>query len=430
MSALTRGFRNVYRNRIRTLIVIIILCMSIAVFLTMLIVDEGVNEGIEEVETSVDSSIVVRPAGSYGGFSMKGMRPGGGGGSEPEYVSEEVDDFAQTIPHVESTTRTLTFLDTGSFSMVTGLEPEAELRGMDGSLVVLLDGRDLGNYSSDAKVVVVSSDFSEENGVEVGDFIQVNDTELKVAGIFSSETRFGSRSMFIPIDTVQKMYGLEGQVSQLTVNVDSVGNIDPVYDEMRSILDTEELDIVHPGDENEEVVNSLETISDSSELGALVALAVGCGIVFFIMLLVTRERRREIGTLKALGASDGDVLKQFMVEAMTIAILGAALGLVVAAIGGGVIAQAVVGGEAEEDEGGGAPDWLNDEQKQRWEERQTEQEDDSTDANEVFSSISYGLSMKSVVYAFAAAILIGGLGILYPALKASRMRPVEALRYE
>ncbi len=405
--------------------------MSIAVFLTMLIVEEGVKDGIQEVEMNVDTEIIVRPAGSFGGMNMGGKRPGGGGGgttTEASYVPADASAFIEEIDNVESISGTLSYMDRDIFYMISAIEPGAPLAGMDGSLVVVIEGQGLGNYSSDSEVVVISSTYSEDNSVEVGDKISLNGTDVKVVGIFSSETRFGGRTMFVPIDAAQDIYNLEGQYSQLNVKVDSAENLDPVYEEMRLLLDTEELDVVHPGDENEEVVGSLETISDNSELGAVVALAVGSTIVFFIMVLVTRERRREIGTLKALGASDSDVLRQFMVETMTITVIGAAFGLVVAAVAGGLIADTVVGEEEEEENQ--APSWLSGEQLERWEDMQGEQENGETDTSDVMSSISYGLSGNSVLYAFAAALLIGTLGILYPAIQATKMRPVEALRYE
>ena len=96
MAAIIRGIRNVYRNKVRTLIVILILSMSIGVFLTMVIVDEGVEEEIGEVRSNVGTTIEVRPAGSFGGFTV-GKRPGGGGlergraGFEPQHFSTRSD---------------------------------------------------------------------------------------------------------------------------------------------------------------------------------------------------------------------------------------------------------------------------------------------------------------------------------------------------
>ncbi len=101
-----------YRNKVRTLIVIIILSLSIGVFLTMVIVDEGVNDEIEEVQTNIGTTIEVRPAGSFGGISLK-RPPGGGGGKDgggavddsPDYINNSVATYVESIPHVSSVQR-------------------------------------------------------------------------------------------------------------------------------------------------------------------------------------------------------------------------------------------------------------------------------------------------------------------------------------
>lgn len=423
-----------YRNKVRTLIVIVILSLSIGIFLTMVIVDEGVNDEIEDVQMNVGTEIEVRPAGSYGGFSF-GRRPGGagggGGGEEesdsPDYVSDQVATYVETIPHVSSIQRSVQTMDQSAFAMVLGVDPTSEIRLMDGSSGELIEGLTLDFYNETDHVVLISSGWGEENGVtEIGETITLNGTVFEVVGIFSSETKFGGRSIFIPIETAQEVYNLTGNLTQITVSVDNLENVDFVYDFMNDNLDADEVDIVHPSDANDNVITSLESIAESSEVSAVVALGVGCVIIFFIMTLVTRERRKEIGTLKAIGASDVDVLKQFVVETMSIALIGAIIGLLIASIGGNAIANAMVG-ENNDDGGFRLPEGASEEQQQRFESRSNER---TTPESEALDSISYGLSGSSVFYAFGVAVLMGILGVLYPAIQATRMKPVEALRSE
>jgi len=430
MTAVTRGIRNVYRNKVRTLIVILILSMSIGVFLTMVIVDEGVDQEIEEVQSEVGTTIEVRPAGSYGGFSF-GKRPGSGGGpgeggatGATEYIPDSMASYIESIPHVSSAHRSLITIDQDIFGMISGVDPTSEIILMDGSEGEMIEGLTLDFYDEMDAVAVVSLTWAEENGIELEDNITLNGTEVEVIGIFSSETKFGGRSIFIPLELAQSIYNLEGNLTQITVTVDSMGNVDWVYGFMIDNLDTDEVDIVHPSDANNNVVESLESIAESSETSAFVSLAVGCIIIFFIMTLVTRERRREIGTLKAIGASDLEVVKQFMVETMTIAVIGAVIGLVIAAIGGNAIADAMVGDD--DSSGLRLPSDVSEEQRQKFESRQ--QQDRNSPEEEALSSISYGLSATSIMYALGVAVLMGILGVLYPAIHATRMKPVEALR--
>jgi len=196
------------------------------------------------------------------------------------------------------------------FALIHGVDPTPEIVFMDGSSGNLSEGVTLDYYNDSDPVALIGSTWGSENDItEVGDTFMLNGTELEVIGIFESETKFGGYSIFIPIKTAQEVYGLEGNLSQITVTVDNMENVDFVYNFMTDNLDTDEVDIVHPSDANENVIDSLESIAGSSEVSAVVALGVGCIIIFFIMTLITRERRREIGTLKAIGASDFDVLK-------------------------------------------------------------------------------------------------------------------------
>jgi putative ABC transport system permease protein len=119
-----------------------------------------------------------------------------------------------------------------------------------------------------------------------------------------------------------------------------------------------------------------------SSVGLMVG---GVGVVAIMMISVT-ERTREIGVRKALGATRREVMFQFLVEAATLTLLGGAVGMI---LGGGVA-------------------WLVN----------------------TFSPIPAAVPLWSVVVAIAASVVTGVFFGLYPASKASRLDPVEALRYE
>ena len=120
-------------------------------------------------------------------------------------------------------------------------------------------------------------------------------------------------------------------------------------------------------------------------LSSVALLVGGVGVVAIMMISVT-ERTREIGVRKALGATRGEIMFQFLVEAATLTLVGCVIGM---ALGGGVA----------------------------W-------------AVRTFSPIPATVPLGSVIAALVASILTGVLFGLYPASRASRMDPVEALRYE
>ena len=131
-------------------------------------------------------------------------------------------------------------------------------------------------------------------------------------------------------------------------------------------------------------------------------------MVLFTMVLVTRERTREIGLLKALGASNGDVARQFVAESLALALAGGLLGLAIFAAGAPVIADRILGLSSTSLTGlaGGMG---------------------AQAASEV---ISFSASWDDVGYAILGALFLGVLGSLYPVYRAVVVAPAEALRYE
>jgi putative ABC transport system permease protein len=128
---------------------------------------------------------------------------------------------------------------------------------------------------------------------------------------------------------------------------------------------------------------------------ASVSLLVGGIGIMNIMLVSVTERTREIGIRKAIGAKRRDILKQFLIESMTISLIGGTLGIVLGVAGAQIIPK--------------LPIWKAMSYGGEWE-----------------SVISYESIVVSFVFSCGVGVFFG----LYPALKASRLNPVEALRYE
>jgi ABC-type antimicrobial peptide transport system permease subunit len=128
---------------------------------------------------------------------------------------------------------------------------------------------------------------------------------------------------------------------------------------------------------------------------AMVSLLVGGIGIMNIMLVSVTERTREIGIRKAIGAKRRDILKQFLIESMTISLLGGVLGIAAGVAGAQLIPM--------------LPIWKAMSSGGEWQ------------------SV---ISPWSIVVSFGFSCVVGIFFGLYPALKASRLNPVEALRYE
>ena len=165
---------------------------------------------------------------------------------------------------------------------------------------------------------------------------------------------------------------------------------------------------------NEELLMAQASMSQIQNTGTMeiaIVTVVVAAIVLFIMLYTVRERTREIGTLKALGASSMAILGQFMLEGVLLSLIAGVVGIVIGTVGATSLANLLL--------------------------PHPTQAGNSTISSTVVSlgsassaSISVTITPELVLLGLGVAVLLGALGSLYPAWKAARARPAEAMRYE
>jgi len=142
-----------------------------------------------------------------------------------------------------------------------------------------------------------------------------------------------------------------------------------------------------------------------------IVTVVAGAIVLFIMLYTVRERTREIGTLKALGAGSLSILGQFMLEGILLSLIAGVVGIVIGTFGATSFANLLLPAPAQAGNSTVTPT------------------DASIDAASS-ASISITITPELVLFGLGVAVLLGALGSLYPAWRAARTRPAEAMRYE
>jgi putative ABC transport system permease protein len=282
--------------------------LAIGIEVTMILTLVGISYGTLD-ETArrargVGADIVVRPPAS----SIISLS------SSP--MSEELLPFFQTQPHVVFATGTM-IQPLGGFDTLTGIDLP-QFNRLSGGFRFLRGGA----FQSDDDVMV-DEYYAREKKLNVGTIISLANHSWRVSGIFESGklARICAR-----LSVLQKLTGNSGKLSQIYLKVDNPARAQAVVDELRSrmpgyfIYTMEEFTSLL-------TINSVGLLRDF--IGVVIGIAVIVGFIVVTMAMYTAvlERTREIGILKALGASSGYILDLLFRETLLIATVGSALGI-------------------------------------------------------------------------------------------------------
>jgi putative ABC transport system permease protein len=371
MSVLARGVRNAFRNSVRTVSIVVILGLSVGLALTMLLARHAVQAKIDSVQASIGNIITISPAGVRG-FA---------GGGNP-LTGSQLGPI-QAMPHVVAVTETLndrltatdtnlqSALDLGALGaraqrganapaqnpqrnggagagpfaapiVVIGTNDPTNLQTFAAGGNVSLSAGTAFPAGSNDNVALVGAGLATKNNLTVGSTFQAYGTDFTVAGIFDTGgNRFGDSALVAPLSTVQRASGQADAVSDAVVQVDSITNVVPTTAAIKATLG-DAADVTSEADTSSQALEPLNNIKSISLYSLAGAVGAGAVIIFLTMLMIVRERRREIGVLKAIGASNFTVMRQFMVEAVTFTLVAAAIGLVVGVVGGNPVTKLLV----------------------------------------------------------------------------------------
>jgi putative ABC transport system permease protein len=250
----------------------------------------------------------------------------------------------------------------------------------------------------------VASTLFGDAGAALGQTVRVNHQIFRVLGVMQSVGEPGDNDVVMPLDTARRyIFGGGDKLNQIIVQASQAAAVPTAEnDVIRTLSDRHRIQDPAKRDfEVQSLRSRLDTFNQILQLLTLftasvaaISLFVGAIGVLNIMLVSVTERTREIGIRKAIGATRRAILQQFLIESIVLAGLGGIIGVGVG-VGLSVLGAAI------------APSF-----------------------GATVGTFAPAVSIPSVVLSFGISLAIGLVAGGYPANRAARLRPVEALRYE
>jgi ABC-type antimicrobial peptide transport system permease subunit len=433
MGTLTRATKNLTRRKIRAAIVIVALSLA----LTMLIIlppsieaSQAITQRSINILTDnadfVSSTINLAATEIDCNLGMNAsFAPDMGNDTHFEYKTANIADYAglNAIPDIAAVIPILQQLGPVKYGYLSGIPLDsASLLSNYPSLLPanITEGRNL--QAGDKGVAVVQERLARVYGVTVGSTLSLAGRDFQVVGIEGQEA-LNSTAVTMSLSDAQAITNLAGNASRFKVFVDSVDNVNTVVTRIRAdypeVQVTAGLSQLNSAQEIQASINkqleaaqsNLNQIQNTGLTEIAIAVIADTAIILFIMLYSVRERTREIGTLKAMGASNTKILGQFMFEGAILSVIAVAVAIVIGVFAASTLANLLLPHAIEGVSTGGS--FI------------------SIGSNPFgYTGVSVSITPEIMLTGLGAAVLLGVLGSLYPALKAARTRPAEAMRYE
>lgn len=420
MSMVTLGLRNLMRSKPRLLLTVGLIGVPFFLLLALQSIGQAVQKQTDVLTREVNTVVQLRARGSMGHVNMT---------NQDRILPQDVIEKVLAIEHVvqvEPYLLAMAPITPPNFVMHVGLAPDAikrlESHGEAGNPRIIA-GRDFTPADAGQDVGIIGQAYAKWAGIkaeEIGKATLTVDLtrthpviyamdrpkrELRIIGMYASGYVFGDQQLFMPFDTFRSIYGIDSGISWLFVRVDAAGNVALVTERLKEAVG-EVADILAPESAAMFTSTTSRNVIQLARVGGLLAVILMVVVVFFVLLMQVRERSSEIGTLKAIGASNAGVTQQFLAEAIGLTLLGGLFGLVLFKFAGEALTGRLFAI--------GIGPFLPSHYKPLF------------DSLTVGSDISAALVGSVVFTAIVAAVL----GSAYGVWQATKLSPLEAMKHE
>lgn len=486
MGILNRALRNITRRKVRALLVIIALSISLSIMVsipagllateqstsqmannlanTINMTSESINDTLSQIDVTMSPNYggfgfqaeITPPSGEipnggnmpggdssdsnnvnegfpdrfggFGGGDISGIFGGPQGSANPMNASLYTDIAAiNGVAAIEeileasegSSNQTTTFMGREFTTQIidytiNGVPLTPDLISNYGILpTTIIEGRNL--QAGESGVVLLTQNNSAFFNAGVGDTIKILNCTFTVVGIYEPTSNENQITLYMNLSDAQVITNNTGYITRLKIFTTNVDVVDAVANEIKALHSelsvTTQQSILERLQQQQKMYES--TLAQSQESIAatqatatqeiIVVVVASSLIVLFVMLYTVRERTKEIGTLKAIGFSNRVVMGQFLVEGILLSTIAGIVGIAIASVAAPTLSSFLLPTI-------GRTMGFN------------------NIAN--FGANTVTLTADLILGALGGALLLGIIGSLYPAWRAAKIRPAEAMKYE
>ena len=372
--------KNPFRNKTRTSLAIIGIAIGIATIVALGLITDGLKESTESTLKAGGAEITVIQAGTDGFMS---------GSIDEAYVTD-----IRNVSGIKDTTgilRTNVRLEEGSSSsfgpggfIVNGINSDKlNLVGIDS-----INGTSFSD--GDANEIIIGKTAAQNLNKTVGDTITIFNRDFKITGIYESGNFITDAGAYVSLNKLQDLTNSENEVTTIAVKINDNANVTEVGNAIENAY-PDELSTTTAADQMGRINQGLSFIDTATWAISLLAIIIGGVGVINTMIMSVYERTREIGVLKAVGWKSRRILGMILGESIVLTLIAALVGIIIGIVGVEVLLSI-------------------------------------TPSTQGILEPAY--SPELFLRALGIALLVGIIGGIYPAYRASRLAPTEALRYE